>query len=156
LNGSYGKTQIEKLAEYGIGFKGTSFQPTAKLTQKDALILLLSAVGYTTDNEDDLYQLAYGYQFLTKAEKDAGKTLTRAEFVKMLIGATEYGSAAKLSGIYQCGFRDDSKISATHYGYVAIAKALKMITGDTKNNFNPNTVITRQDAAIMLYDFMSR
>ena len=156
LNGCYGKAQIEKLAQYGIGFTGTSFQPTAKLTQKDAITLLISATGYTTDNEDSLYQAAYNYKFLTKAEKDAGKTLTRADFVKMLVGATEYGSAAKLDGIYKSGFRDDSKITKAYYGYVAIAKALKIISGDSKNNFNPSSIMTRQDAAIMLYNFMSR
>ena len=156
LNGCYGKTQIEKLAKYGIGFAGTTFQPTVKLTQKDAITLLLSAIGYTTDNEDSLYQMAYNYKFLTKSEKDAAKTLNRSEFTKMLIGATEYGAAAKLDGIYKCGFRDDSKISKTYYGYVAIAKALKVVSGDSKNYFNPSTVVTRQDAAIMLYNFMSR
>ncbi len=156
LNGCYGKAQIEKLAQYGIGFTGTSFQPTAQLTQKDAIILLLSAVDYKVDNEDSLYQAAYNYKLLTKAEKNVGKLMTRAEFVKMLVGATEYGPAAALDGIYKCGFRDDSKITKTYYGYVAIAKALKIIGGDSKNNFNPSSVITRQDAAIMLYNFMSR
>ena len=156
LTGSYGKAQIEKLALYGIGFSGTVFQPTVQLTQKDAITLLLSAVGYTTDNEDSLYQAAYSYKMLTKAEKSTMQTMTRAEFVKMLIGATEYGSAAKLVGIYKCGFRDDSKISSAYLGYVSIAKALKVVNGDALNRFNPDSIISRQDAAIMLYNFMSR
>ncbi len=150
------KQQIEKLAQYGIGFTGTSFKPTAQLTQKDALTLLMSAIGYTTDNEDSLYQMAYNYKMLTKAEKSPDKQLTRVEFVKLLVGATEYGSAAKLVGIYKCGFNDESKITKDCYGYVAIAKALGVVSGDSKNRFNPTNVITRQDAALMLYSFMSR
>jgi len=156
LDGCYGKQQIEKLAKYGIGFAGTSFKPTAILTQKDTLILLLSAVGYTTDDNDSLYQMAYNYKMLTKAERADDKQITRAEFIKMLIGATEYGSAAKLSGIYKCGFKDDSKITKDYYGYVAIAKALGVVSGNSKGKFNPTNSITRQDAAVMLYNFMSR
>ncbi|PKM73497.1 MAG: hypothetical protein CVU91_04200 [Firmicutes bacterium HGW-Firmicutes-16] len=150
------KQQIEKLAQYGIGFTGTSFKPTAPLTQKDALTLLLSAVGYSTDDDDSLYQMAYNNKMLTKAERAADKQIARAEFVKMLVRATEYGSAAKLDGIYKCGFKDDSSITKDYYGYVAIAKALGIVSGDSKNKFYPTSVITRQDTAVMLYNFMSR
>jgi hypothetical protein len=156
LQGCYGKQQIEALARYGIGFAGTSFLPTAKLTQKDALILLLSAVGYSSEQEDDLYRMAYNYNLLTEDEREPGKLMTRAQLIKMLIGATEYGPAAEIEGIYVCGFNDDARISAQYYGYVAIAKGLGIIRGDANNNFNPDSVITRQDTAIILYNYMSR
>jgi hypothetical protein len=156
IDSCYGKTQIEKLAKYNIGFSGGSFKPTAQLTQKDAISLLLSSAGYLATTDDELYNGAYQYNLLTKGEKNADKILTRAEYVKMLVGATEYGSAAKLKGIYSCGFSDDSSISSDSYGYVAIAKALGIVHGDADNNLNPNSSISRQDAAIMLYNFMSR
>ncbi len=156
IDGCYGKAQIEKLAKYGIGYTGGSFKPTTQLTQKDALTLLLGAVGYSSTTDDELYNGAYQYKLLTKSEKSADKVMTRGEYVKMLIGATEYGAAAALNGIFNCGFSDDSSISSRYYGHVAIAKSLGIVHGDSSNNFNPDGVVTRQDAAIMLYNFMSR
>ena len=156
IQDAYGKNQIEALARYGIGFSGTSFKPTAQLTQKDALILFLSAVGNSSEDEDDLYRLAYNYNFLTEDERDPERLMTRAQLVKMLIGATEYGPAAELEDIYVCGFKDDAQIPSAVYGYVAIAKGLGVVQGDSYNNFNPNNIVTRQDAAIILFNFMSR
>lgn len=157
IEGCYGKTQIEALAKYGIGFSGKSFLPENQITQKDALTLLLSAVGYSSEEKDDyLYEAAYRYGFINRGEKKPDKLLNRAEYIKMLIAATEYGAAAKLNGIYICGFTDDSEISSDYYGFVAIAKALGIVKGDTENNFSPLSLATRQDAAIMLYNFMSR
>ncbi len=156
LQGTYGKNQIEALARYGIGFPGTSFKPTAQLTQKDALVLLLSAVGYNSEDEDDLYQMAYNYNLLTDDERDPERAMTRLQLVTMLIGATEYAPAAELPDIYVCGFDDDAKISDDYYGYVAIAKGLGVVRGDANNNFNPERIITRQDTAIILYNYMSR
>jgi hypothetical protein len=123
LESCYGKPQIETLAKYGVGFPGASFHPTAQLTQKDALTLLLSAVGFSADDEDSLYQAAYRYNLLTVAERNPDNPLTRTSLVKMLIGASEYGPAARLTGIFSCGFADDGSISKENYGYVAIAKA---------------------------------
>ncbi len=156
LAGCYGKQQIETLAEYGIGFPGASFKPTAKLTQKDALFLFLSAVGYSSEDEEDIYRMAYNYNFLTEDEKDPDKLLSRAQLIKMLIGATEYAPAAELTDIFDCGFNDDYRIPAEYYGYVAIAKGLGIVRGDLKGNFNPDNIVTCQDAAIILYNFMLR
>ncbi|MGI5972082.1 MAG: S-layer homology domain-containing protein [Oscillospiraceae bacterium] len=156
IENCYGRAQIEKLAGYGIGFPGASFMPRAQLTQKDALVLFLSAVGFSSDDEDALYQEAYYYGFISKDEREPSKLISRAELVKILIGATEYGAAGKLTGIYKSGFADDGSIPAEYYGYVSIAKGLGVIRGDTFGRFNPGNIVSRQDAAIMLYNFMSR
>ena len=129
--------------------------PAAQLTQEDALILLLSAVGYTYEDENVIYEVAYENN-LAVSEKDPDKLLTRAEFVKMLVGATKYGAAAELQDLFRCGFSDDADISGEYYGYVAIAEALGVVKGDSDHNFNPDRIITRREAAVMLYNFMSR
>lgn len=158
IEGCYGKTQIEALAKYGIGFAGNSFKPEAQITQKDAITLLLSAVSnsFKTQDEDSLYNMAYQFNLLTSKEKNPAALMTRIDFIKMLVGATEYGSAAKLKGIFTCGFGDDSSIPAEYFGYAAIAKGLGIVKGDDSNNFNPMAPVSRQDAAIMLYNFMAR
>ncbi len=157
LEGCYGKAQIEALAKYKVGFAGPSFKPEAQLTQKDALVLLLSAVGYGFDMEEDyLYESAYSYKLITRKEKDPGKLLNRADLIKILVGATEYGPAAELKGIFNPGFSDDALITDEYRGYAAIAKSLGIVKGDEENKLNPLDSVSRQDAAIMLYNFMSR
>ena len=64
--------------------------------------------------------------------------------------------AAKLTGIYTCSFTDAKSIPAADLGYAAIAQGLKMVNGDEQKRFLPNAIATREQAAIMLYNFMNR
>jgi hypothetical protein len=137
LTGVYGKTQIEALAAYGIGFSGSSFLPTAQLTQKDALVLFLSAVGYTTEDEDALYRMAYNYKLLTSAEKDPGELMTRSRLVRMLIGATEYAPAASLKGIYVCALRTMRAFRRRITVMWPSPKGLGIVRGDTNKQLQP-------------------
>lgn len=160
----YGKTQIEALAEFGVGFSGgDKFRPTEKVTQRDMLVLLLSAVGcsFDADNmnqeaEDRLYDTAYSLGLLTKAQRSPGKTVTRLEFVKTLLVSSAYGKAAQLQGIYKTTFTDAASVPAGDLGYAAIGQALGVISGNGQGELRPNDTLTRQDAAIMLYQFMGK
>ncbi len=163
LGSGYAKAKIEALAEYGIGFYSESFKPAQGLTEKDMILLLLSAAGYRylyseiDDNIlDQVYQNAYSFGILQKGQRSPDRPVTRVEMVRTLVGITVYSEAAKIKGIFDCGFTDDRDISENDYGYVAIAKGLKIISGNTDGSFRPNETITRQEAAVMLYNFMSR
>jgi hypothetical protein len=127
------------------------------------ILLLLSAAGYRylyseiDDNIlDQVYQNAYTFGILQKGQRSPDRPVTRVEMVRTLVGITVYSEAAKIKGIFDCGFTDDRDISENDYGYVAIAKGLKIISGNTDGSFRPNETITRQEAAVMLYNFMSR
>lgn len=160
---SYAKAQIEALAAHGIGFgKSENFLPAAQLTQRDMLVLLLNATGngYDVDvmdqeTEDRLYSNAYSLGLLTQAQRAPDQIVTRLEFLKALIGASAYGKAAQIQGIYQVSFNDAASIPAADLGYAAIAEGLGVTGGDENHNFAPSRAMTRQDAAIMLYNFMS-
>jgi hypothetical protein len=76
--------------------------------------------------------------------------------VRTLVGMTSFKQAAELKGIFNCGFSDDSAITQADYGYVAIAKGLGIISGNPDGSFRPNETITRQEAAVMLYNYMDR
>ena len=156
MEGHWAKKQVEALADYGAGFPGGSFRPNEALTQADMLTLLLSAQGYTGQDADALYQEAYYLGFLTPDRRQDGKQLTRAEAVALLLDALGYGKAARLEGIYTCGFADAASIPAQYRGYTAIAQALGVVTGDSAGNFNANRTATRLEAALMLYNYMSR
>ncbi len=162
LSQSYAVEQVTKLAEYGIGYAGGKLRPRDSLTQLDMLGLFMGATGVDVSNlgdpdvKDYVYSLAYGYGMLEESERDDDAVVTREQFMDCLISGTEYGAASKLTGIYKTGFSDDGSIAESCRGAVAIAKVLGLVSGDSKGAFNPQRAITRQDAAIVLYKFMSR
>ncbi len=160
---SYARTEIETLAAYGIGFgQAETFRPTAQLTQREMLVLLLNAVGYDYDvdamdeeTEAGLYEEARYQGLITQEQQDPDAPVTRMDFVRTLVGASVYGAAAQVQGIYATTFADAAAIAGEDLGYVALAEGLGIVGGDENHNFNPDRVMTRQDAAIMLFNFMS-
>lgn len=161
LNGCFGRDQIEALAAYGIGLAGDKFQPKATLDQKTMLALLLSACDYESDLTDEealdsLYACAYNEGFLSAADRAPNAAVTRMTFIKTLLGASIYGEAAKVKGIYTCSFTDKAQIAEADLGYAALAAGLGIAQGDEFGKLNPNSTMTRQEAAVMLYNFMKR
>jgi hypothetical protein len=74
------------------------------------------------------------------------QNITRAEFAALLLRLTDNTpSAASASPVFS-----DVKADAWYYGAVLKAKELGIISGVTKDSFNPNGVITRQDMAVMI------
>lgn len=161
LDGAFGRSQIEALAAYGIGLKGGTFQPKAALDQKTMLALLLSACGYepnpdTGDGLDELYSMAYNENLVKASERNPDGAVTRIGFLRTLLGASIYGDAAKVSGIYSCPFADQASLSQSDIGYASLAYGLGIARGDDKGKLNPDSTMTRQEAAVMLYNFMMR
>ena len=163
ISGHYAENKLLKLTEYGIGYPGTKFRPSEKLTQLDMILLLLSADGYRYDTDDltddmieDAYNAAYYRRIVTRDQKDPKKLMTRADVVRTILRMSGYDKTADLKGIYICNFSDASLIKAEDYGYFAIAQGLGIIHGDDKGNARPYSTITRVEAALMLYNFMSR
>jgi hypothetical protein len=164
ISGSYAKTQISALADNGIRFSAAEqFQPAKKLTELDWLVLLLNADGYSYDvNEldddelDTLYQCAWNNGFLSRGEKSPTKVLTRMGMLKMLLSASPYGMTAKLQNIFKTSFADYRSIPAADLGYAAIAEGLGLVRGNAKHQLCPTRTATRQEAAAILYNYMSR
>lgn len=158
---SYAAAIAKELGEYGVGYRGGKLNPTASLTQLDMLCLLLAADGYEIPDEPTEEDINYFYTRaewlgVTFEEKDPTAIVSRMEFVRTLIGMTTYSSAAKLEGIWAPGFADDTAIASGDIGYLAIAKALGIVKGDTDGSFHPTNAISRQDALIVLYKYMTK
>ena len=160
---SYAKAQIQALADAGIRFSDSDkFQPAAKLTQRDLLVLLLNSCGYSFDTEsfadgtlDQLYDAAWNEGFLARGTRSPEHAVTRLELVKALVSASPYSQAAQLKGIFVTSFRDASQVSADDLGYLAIAQGLGIVSG-ASGKFYPARTATRQEAAMVLYNYMSR
>ncbi|NLZ90417.1 MAG: hypothetical protein GX918_00695, partial [Clostridiales bacterium] len=58
-------------------------------------------------------------------------------------------------GIFVTGFKDQGSISPELVGYVAIAKGLGIV-GGSGGYFNPRASLTRAEAAVMLYNYLTR
>lgn len=161
LDGAFGRSQIEALAAYGVGLPGEGFRPKATLDQKTMLTLLLSACGYQYDPDekeglDNLYSMAYAENLVKAVDRAPEQAVDRLTFIKTLLGASIYGEAAKVEGIYTCPFSDAGAIAKADTGYAALAYGLGVARGDDKGRLNPDSVMTRQEAAVMLYNFMMR
>lgn len=162
---SFAKEQIQALAAAGASFgDSTEFKPAESLTQKDMLVLLLNSCGYSFDAEDldstdkleSLYNAAWGNGFLTRGSCNPEHVVTRLEMVKAVLDASPYGQAAKLKGIFVISFTDANQIPADSLGYAAIAEGLGIIHGNAKRQFCPDTAVTRQVAAVILYNYLNR
>lgn len=156
LDGHWAKSQLERMAQYGVGWTGGACRPDSALTQLDLVALILSADGYSWNSDDDadwLYRRAYDLGLLTKDQRKEDKVLTRGETVKMLLDAAGCAGVAKLPGIFTCAFADKDSIPQDLLGYAALAQGMKLVASET---FDAAGTATRAQAAVMLYNLMAR
>lgn len=152
--------EILKLAEYGIGYAGGSFRQAKTLTQLDMVALLVSADGYLYDPSDAeslkyLYERAYQLGILKRAQREDGRQITRMELAKTVLTMAGYDKTAELPGIFTCSYADKASIAPADFGYAAIAQGLGLVK-PADGYFQPQALATRQQAAVMLFNFMSR
>lgn len=159
LSGSTWQADIEKLAQYGVGYNGGVFRPGKTLTQWDLICLLGSLRFWRVDPEtatgeerDALYSDAYARGLLTPAERADDAPVTRAALVKLLLDDADYGPAARLSGIYTVSYTDKDSIPASGLGYAAMAQALGMARG----TYHGTRTASRGEAAFMLCRLLER
>lgn len=161
ISGHWAEAILKELAGYNVGWFGGKADPAGALTQRDYLVLLLSAEGYhfdVTDKDqlDDLYRTAYRRKLLTAEERNETKALNRSEMVKMLLDSLGYGPVAQLQGIFKVGFNDADAIPEAELGYAALAQGLGIVKGDDMGNFAPARQATRCEGAVMLWQYMKR
>jgi hypothetical protein len=144
--------QVEALAQAGIGFAGGQLRPEETLTQREAVVLLLQATGYTTPEtwEDSRIEtVAQNQGFVTADTWEPEAEVTEMEFLRMVLGASRYGDAAKLTGVWA----SVENVAQADQGYAALGLALGMVTAD---DMPGDAVCTHLTALEMLYSFMSR
>lgn len=154
----WAQQQIEALAAYGIGWSGGACQPRKELTQLDLVALLASADGYRydpeTDKAGDLYSHAYSLGMLKRTERQDERVMTRGETVRMLLSGAGFGPVARLQGIFTCSYADRDQIPAELLSWAALAQGLGMVSAE--GEFAADRAATRAEAAVMLYQLMSR
>lgn len=153
--------EILALAQLGVGYKSQTFDKKKALTQADMLSFLVSANGgyydpQQKDQLDILYETAYDLGMLSRGQRDENAPVTRIQLIKTLLDMSGYGKAARISGVFTCSFTDADSIAPENYGYAAIAQGLGMVRGDGAGRLSPESQATREQMAIMMYNFMNR
>ncbi len=161
LAGSAAKTDIEKLAEYGVGYASEKFRPGKNITQWELAALLYSLRSPALDPENAAeeerdrayYEAYYRTGALRREDRDDDAVLTRGQVVKLLLDAAGYGPAARLDGgIFTCGYADKGAIPSEELGYAAMAQALDMASG----SYAGTRSAVRGEAASMLCRLLER
>lgn len=162
IEDSEAKEEIETLALFGISLPGDKFKPQIDIKQKEFLYLLLKAKNYyyNMSPEDDdfierLYDILIGQGIVKESEKSPEEKITREEVTKYFVRILGYEKIAEIKDIYKLDFKDADSISEELIGYVAIATGLGVVDGDGEN-FNPKTNLTREQAAVLIYNFLDR
>ncbi len=145
----WARDAINILWEHDIYLEGERFMPGEAVNQAD-MVRLFSAcrdsgvipVGWTKKRIAE-YAVTNGY--IEVAEPD--KTMTRREAFKVMIEILGYGDVAEFD-IYKSSYTDmDADGSAE------ILKAMGVLTGDTAR---PDDMLTRAEAAVMVYRYLSK
>ncbi len=161
IEDSYAKLQIETLAKYGISLPGDKFNPKENIKQKDFLYLMLKANNYyydISDKDKDFVEKLYKYlineKIVKENEKSPEATVTREEATKFIVRVLGYEKVADINDIYKLSFKDSDKITSELKGYVAITTGLGIIEGEN-NSFNPKANMTREQAAVVIYNLLN-
>ena len=158
IEGHYAETAIRMLIGGGIMEGTDAFYPDAQITQKEMLSFVLGLhMGYIpyAMEVSALAKTANRYG-IPVTEVDASAPVTREKAVEMIVCALGYQEVAELSHIYRTDFLDQAEVSDGKLGYLALAQGLHMIQGSGDGYFYPQTNLTRADAAIMIYNYLSR
>lgn len=159
LENHYAKDEIEKLAEYGIYFEGSSFLPDSEITQKDFIYMLNCCFGFSNPeprpinslNSSSEYESAIRNGIILEDEVNPDAGVSREDAAKFIIRAMGYEEVANLSGIYNTPFTDVTE----YIGQISILNAMNIISGKGDGTFEPKTLLTRADAAIIIYNYLS-
>ncbi|MDY6314299.1 MAG: S-layer homology domain-containing protein [Clostridia bacterium] len=155
VSGHYAEGAANALLQADIGFAGGELKPDEPIKQKEfaALVQRVIQDNYKAVIGDDYdYDSLYDYiDFIAPDEADPDGAVTRRDAAKFTVRAMGYIDVAKLD-IFKPIFND----MAEDVGYASILAGLKILNGDGNGNFNPEGVLTRSQALIIIYNYLNR
>jgi len=166
LGTHYSQKQVTALADIDIFVSEGDVTLSDDIKQKDYIKLLSSIstirmpiyekFGTLTDVElDMLYNSFITNGVMSRDEIAPESPVTREQAVKYFIRAVGYKNVAELQGIFKMSFIDEADMSPNLYGYIALARGLKLIVG-SEGYFWPKRFLTNGDSLIMVYNYMNR
>lgn len=155
ISGHYAEEQIKKLFEYGVlslNKDENTFRPDDNITAGEFADMLNA----TFIHPVPIYLLnSDAKSGDSGADNSNSALITRQEAAKAIIYAAGLEQAAKLRNIFTTGYYDESSIDPDCLGAVALCRGMGVMTGDENNYFNPTATLSRADAAIIIYNYLS-
>lgn len=142
ISGHYAEEQIKKLAKFNIGFTGGQFKPDENITESEFENLMSSIFNRIVPINENAEE----------REKTKDNAITRETAAILMIRAMGAEDYAKYNDIYTQPFKDVTE----NKGYISLLSAMGVINGDDSGNFNPNKLLTRAEAAVMIYNYLNK
>lgn len=159
ISGHFAQTAINTLAKYGIGFESGEFKPDEIITQQEYAALLVSTfvnhspvILKSGAELDRFYTHACGMNIIRESDKEPTGALTREKAAVYMVRAMGAEKYAELSEIFKPMFPDVSE----NVGYISILAGMKVFCGDEKGNFNPKKQLTRAEAIMTIYNYLTK
>ncbi|SHI60195.1 S-layer homology domain-containing protein [Lutispora thermophila] len=173
---SWALKSIEKLGAKGIisGYGDRSFRPQNKVTNLEALTLILKLTDYKEDAEKNdkihsslaKYQkqwgIKWGWGYLYVAVEEGillpeeikdfnpNQPIKRHELAKYLVRAMGLTKEAEKHMNSKLDFKDANAIPKDSRGYVHVINELGIMTGNENKQFKPNEPLTRAEIAVCI------
>ena len=153
----WAENKINTLARFGIGFADGEFKPDEQITQKEFAALLNSIYGnnisiYPKIDWDNIYSLIERRNVIKEEAISPDEPVTRETAAIFLVRCMSAEKYAQIEDIYNCPFED----VVTSKGYITLLYGLGMISGTSENTFSPNEILTRAEAAVMIYNYLTK
>lgn len=158
ISGHYAEKAAAELKRYGIGFSAAELQPGKAITEKEFGNLIVNVFkwhGAVVIDDPDCtdYQSAERSGIFGKGKKAGDGSITRIEAAQYIIRTLGIEEYAKLPGTFVSKFSD---VSEEYAGVTAILSGMKVISGNEAGLFNPDGVLSRADALVIVYNYLSR
>ena len=157
ISGHYSEKIANSLLELNIGFNTDELKPDEPIKQKEFAALLRECVKYRgsvmlDDDYDYDWMYEYNIDSIIESEDELNpdSNVTRLDAAKYMVCAMGYGEIGKLD-IYRPMFTDMKDA-----GYASILCGMKIMNGDGYGNFNPDGILTRAQALIIMYNYLDR
>ncbi len=158
IKGHWAEEAISKLAEIQIGFDSEKFSPDEAIKQSDLLKLFAAGTrhkSYLDFDTEELYKILMDEEVILESQKNPDATVKREDAFVFMIRLQGLEKVAKLSGIFKVSYADQDLLPKEKTGYAAILTGMNIICGNG-GKLRPKDNITRAEAAVMLYNYMTK
>lgn len=138
ISGFWAEREIKLITDLNVNFEGEKFNPDSLITGKEFLDML-NKLGFYVNSDEEEYK----------------ESLSRVDSVKIIIDSLGLTKVAELKDIYKVSFNDIEKISDDEIGYVALAHAIGIVSGNSLGMFNPDKSVTRAEAVVMVINLIN-
>jgi hypothetical protein len=172
IGSSSAKVSIEALQAKGVidGMSDSMFAPQEKLLFAQGITMIMNGLELTADSKaapaavapsdtqgaDDAwyakaFAIAQANGFELPADLDPQLAITKEQYVHYLIQAIEKTAQFPMIKLVPVTITDEEQMTVEFQGSIQRALHYKLVTLDGQGNFNPDSLLTREDAATILY-----